>query len=133
MQGRYVRSDLVAYILSELSNGTDEADLAQNVAAYLIQVNKLQELDSVMRDVQEARAQKTGIVELTVRSAHQLGEAQLQEIESVAKQQYPAAKSIVMHQVHDSSVLGGASVRLPHASLDITIRAKLNQLREAVA
>ena len=133
MRRSYSRSELVAYIVSELAQGTDQTILARNVAAYLMDMNKLQELNSVMRDAQEARAQQSGIVEVTVRSAHTLDAPQMQQIEDIAKQQYSTATSVLAHTVHDESVVGGASVQLPHGSLDVTIRSKLNQLREAVS
>lgn len=132
MQKAYSRPALVAYIVQELADGADESKLAQRVAAYLINTNKIYELDSVMRDAQELRAQQSGVVELTIRSAHELDAAQRKQIESLAKAQYPATKKVLTHQVHDESVVGGASVQFPHASLDVTVRAKLNQLREAV-
>lgn len=132
MQKAYSRSALVSYIVRELARGADEARLSHQVAAYLITTNKIHELDSVMRDAQERRAQEDGVVELTIRSAHQLDAAQLKQIEAIAKDQYKNATRVLAHQLQDESVVGGATVQLPHASLDVSIRAKLNQLREAV-
>ena len=132
MQKSYSRKVLVSYIVEALDAGRDVADISRHVAAYLIESGKSSDLDSVMRDAQEQRAQISGVVELTARSAHQLDSEQRQRIESIAKQQYPSAKQIRAHEVIDESVVGGINLAFPHASLDLTVRAKLNQLREAI-
>lgn len=133
MQSSYSRSKLVNYIVDSLESGKAASILASEVAAYLIEVGKVSDLDSVMRDAQEARAQQHGVVELTARSAHKLELAHLSEIKALAGKQYSGTKRVITHQVQDESVIGGANLSFPHANLDVTIRAKLNQLKEAIA
>ena len=133
MNSTYSRTKLVNYIVDELESGKNVADLSKKIAAYLIESGKASELDSVMRDAQELRAQKYGVVELTARSAHALDSGQVTQIEKVASSQYAGAKKVKMHKLHDDSVIGGANLTLPHASLDVTIRAKLNQLKESIS
>jgi F0F1-type ATP synthase delta subunit len=130
---KYSRNALVAYIASQLDKGMPSTKLAKLVAAYLIETGKTADLNSVMRDAQEYRAEKGGVVELTVRSAHDLDAAQVAEVERVAKRQYPGAKKIDMHQVKDESVVGGANLQFANSNLDISIRAKLNKLRRSIA
>jgi F0F1-type ATP synthase delta subunit len=85
-----------------------------------------------MRDAQELRAKEHGIIELTARSAHALDSDQLANVQRIARQQYDTAKEIKVHEVQDESAIGGINLAFPHASLDLTVRAKLNQLREAI-
>ncbi len=132
MHKGYARTKLVDYIVTELNAGTATGKLSAQVAAYLVESGKVSELGSIMRDAQELRAQKYGLVELTARSAHQLDAAQIAQIETVAAKQYAGTKQVTIHQVHDQSVVGGANLIFPPASLDITIRNKLNQLRAAI-
>jgi F0F1-type ATP synthase delta subunit len=132
MHKSYSRSKLVEYIVGALESGRDSADIAKHVAAYLIESGKTSELDSVMRDAQELRAQEYGIIELTARSAHALDSDQLANVEGIAKRQYKTAKKVTVHQVQDETAIGGINLAFPHASLDLTVRAKLNQLREAI-
>lgn len=127
----YSRTKLAAHIADAIKKGSDES-IAESVAAYLIQAGKTADLDSVMRDVQEIRAAQHGVVELTARSAYPLDSAEKAEIERVAKGQYPGAKEVIIHEVHDESVVGGASLSLAQANLDATIKTKLNRLREAI-
>lgn len=133
MQNTYSRPKLVNYIVDNLESGKSTAGLSRCVAAYLTDTGKANELDSLMRDAQELRAQKYGVIELTTRSAHTLDAAQVKQIEKVAAGQYDDAKTVKMHKLQDNSVIGGANLTLPHASLDVTIRAKLNQLRESIS
>ena len=129
----YSRQKLVNYIVDQLETGKSVSRLAKRVAAYLIDVGRISELDSVMRDAQEIRAQKYGVVELTVRSANPLNSAQSKQVERVAAKQYGKVKKVTIHKIDDESVVGGANLTLPHTSLDLTVRAKLNQLREGIS
>ena len=133
MQRNYSRTKLVDYIVDQLQAEVDLNKLAQSVAAYLIEVNKVSDLDSVMRDAQELRAQKYGVVELTARSAHPLEASHLNQIEQIAKQQYSKTTRVITHQEHDDKVIGGTNLTFPHANLDVTVRGTLNQLREAIS
>ncbi len=128
----YSRTKLAVYIADAMHNGSDESALAQHIAAYLIETGKTADLDSVMRDVQELRAQKYGIVELTARSAFALDADEKAQIERVAGGQYPGSTEVIIHEVIDTSVVGGASLSLAQANLDATIKTKLNRLREAI-
>ncbi|MGI9027872.1 MAG: F0F1 ATP synthase subunit delta [Candidatus Saccharimonadales bacterium] len=132
MQRNYSRAKLVQYIVDSLESGAASKTLAQSVAAYLIDAGKAADLNSVMRDAQELRAQQSGVVELDVRSAHTLDAAQVQQIEAVARKQYPTARRVTLNQIHDDSVVAGANLSFPHATFDLTVRAKLNQLREGI-
>lgn len=133
MQTKYSRSQLVEYIVDALDKDENPRKIAKSVAAYLLTVNKGSELNSIMRDVQERRAEKNGIIELEAKSAHDIEPAHLKQIEELAARQYGKAKKVITHQVHDESAVGGTSLLFPHSNLDITIRAKLNQLREGIS
>jgi F0F1-type ATP synthase delta subunit len=133
MKKKYSRAKLVDYIINSLDKGENLTSLAREVAAYLISVGRSSDLGSIMRDAQEARAENNGVVELTVRSAHQLNNNQLDNVEGVAKLQYSKVKKVIAHPEHDDSIIGGANILLPHSSLDVTVRGKLNQLRENIS
>jgi F0F1-type ATP synthase delta subunit len=133
MQSKYSRSKLVEYIVNSMQSGANADKLGRQVAAYLMTINKGSELNSIMRDAQERRAEKYGIVELTATSTHPLEASHLKQIENVAGRQYASPKQVITHQVHDESALGGTSLLFPHSNLDITVRSKLNQLREGIS
>lgn len=132
MQRGYSRTKLVTYIVNALEDGADTNALAQEVAAYLMDAGKVSDLGSVLRDAQEKRAQQYGTVEFTAASAHELDQAQKDQIERVALKQYVGAKKVTMHYVRDESVVGGTNLTFPQTSLDVTIRNKLNGLRKGL-
>lgn len=132
MSNKYSQADVANHIASQLSEDIDEQDLAISVASYLIDEGKTASLDSLLRDVMELRA-KNGIVELTARSAFAIAPEQKVMIQKVAKNQYPGAHKVIIHEILDPTVIGGVSLSLANSSLDMTIKSKLNHLREAIA
>lgn len=130
MGRRYSRKALASYIAS---TDTPKADLAMEVAAFLMDLGSISDLDSLMRDVIEIRGREDGVVELTARSAHSLTSEIKTEVEAIAKRLYPGAREVIIHEINDPSVIGGTRLQFANASLDLTIKAKLNKLREAVA
>lgn len=125
---KFSRSSLVKYVVDNMS----EPDIAEKVAGFLIDNGKVSELDSILRDVMELQATSKGVVELSVKSAFELDEQSKESIRVRAKQLYPNAKSVVIHEVIDKSLIGGADIQFANANLDLTVRAKLNRLKEAV-
>lgn len=126
---KFSRASLTDYIVDNLGS----ADLSDKVAAFLIDNDKTSDLDSILRDVSEAQAVKKGIVELTARSAFPLDASTKESINDVVRKQNPNVKNIIIHQVIDKSAIGGVNLEFANANLDLTIRTKLNKLREAIA
>lgn len=126
---RFSRTLLIKYITENLSS----ADLSEKVAAFLIDNGKTSDLDSILRDVTEAQAVKNGVAELTAKSAFPLDVESKQGITQVVQKQYPSATKVIIHEVIDKSAIGGVNLEFANANLDLTIRTKLNKLREAIA
>ena len=126
---KFSRSSLTNYIVDNL----DSADISSKVAAFLIDNGKTSDLDSILRDVTEAQAVKNGIVELTARSAFPLDAGTKESINDLVRAQYQGVKQIIIHEVIDKSAIGGVNLEFANANLDLTIRTKLNKLREAIA
>lgn len=131
MSSTYSRKQLAQYIVREVDEDADSKDLAIQTASYLIDSAKISDLDSVLRDVMETRV-VGGIVELTARTAHPLQDMQKRQIKDVIKKHYPNTRSVIIHEIHDESVVGGIVINLPNADLDMTIRTKLNHIKKAV-
>lgn len=103
--------------------------VARQIAAYLIDTGKTSELNSLLRDITDIRAEQNGIVELSATTAFALSSEQTAEVEDLVKKQYPSAKQVIIHNELNPDVIGGVSLSMPRASLDLTIRAKLNKLK----
>lgn len=129
----FSRSKLADYIAGELNKGTSAEELAQVIASYLSTHNKTSELNSLMRDVMEARAQQNGLVELKASSAFPLTLEQKADIEQTVKNVYTNAKKLIIHHDKDAGSIGGINISLPHSQLDLSVQTKLNRLRSAIA
>jgi F0F1-type ATP synthase delta subunit len=101
----------------------------RELAAYLLNERRVNELDSLLRDVQHDWAD-AGYVEILARSARPLSPAVKTDIKRRIKQLYPKAKRIVITEIHDPAVVGGAKLQLADRQLDISVAADLARLRQ---
>ena len=123
----------VAAALAQKSLGSiNEPKFAKEVAAYLLTERRTGELDSLMRDVMQYRADH-GIVEVSALSAHPVTASVRADIEHQMKNLYPAAKQVVINEVHDAGVVGGVRLELANQQLDLSVRAKLNRFKQLTA
>jgi F0F1-type ATP synthase delta subunit len=123
----------IAQVIADrtLQSGADEA-LAREVAAYVLAERRVGELNSLMRDVQEDRAQ-AGQVEVLAASAHPLNNEVRQDIEVQVKTIYPNAKRVIVTEVLDPEVIGGVRLSLANQQLDLSVEAKLNKFKQLTA
>jgi len=106
-------------------------ELSKEIAAMLLAEGRVNELDSILRDVQADWAEH-GHVEVLAYSAHPLTEASKQEIIEQIKPLYPNAEQILVTEVIDPSVVGSVRLRLAHQQLDLSVEAKLNKFKQLV-
>lgn len=124
---------IVAATLAQQSLGDLKGrQFAQEIAAYLIENHRVQELDSIMRDIVKYRAEH-GIVEVVAASAHPLTDAIRQDIETQVKRVYPAAKQIIISYEADDSLVGGVRLTIADEQLDLSVRNKLNHFKQLTA
>lgn len=103
--------------------------LSCEVAAYLLSERRVNELDSVLRDVAADWAE-AGYVEVIASSARPLSAAVLADIKRRVKQLYPSAKRIIVTAKLDPAVIGGVRLNLPGRQLDLSVGAKLNKFKQ---
>ncbi len=106
--------------------------LSQEIAAYLLGERRVNELDSVLRDVQADWAE-AGFVEVVASSAFPLSAATKADITKQIQKLYPNAKQIIVTEAHDPEVIGGVKLALANQQLDLTIEAKLNKFKQLTA
>lgn len=117
-----------AIVRQTLQGGVSE-QYAKQVAAYLLAEGRVSELDSVLRDVQAGWAE-AGHVEVLATSAHELTPAVRSDIQAQVKRLYPAAKQIIVTEVHDPEIIGGVRLSLANQQLDLSVEAKLNKFKQ---
>ena len=126
------RTDLAEVIGERTLHTHDLNKLKKAIAGYLLEQNRVADIDSLMRDVMKYRAAH-GYVEAMVVSAFPLTSAVLASVEIEITGQYPGAKSYVLNQRVDKDVVGGIRIEVAGEELDMTIRAKLNTLKRLTA
>jgi F-type H+-transporting ATPase subunit delta len=105
--------------------------LDREIAAYLLSEGRVNELDSLLRDVQADWAE-AGHVEVAASSARPLSAAIQAEIRREVKKVHPGAKRIVINETIDPDVVGGVRLSLPNRQLDLSVRSKLNLFKQSV-
>ena len=119
---------LVEVIGKRTLETSDPEMLTNEVAAYLISEKRIDELDSIMRDVIEYRTNH-GKIEASIISAHQLTNNVRDDIGQLLKQEYPSSKSITVNEKIDPNLVGGIRVVMPNEQLDLTLRSKLSDFK----
>jgi F0F1-type ATP synthase delta subunit len=109
--------------------GFDSKKLAEQIAAYLLSEGRVDELDSLVRDIIDYRAQH-GILEVTSFCAHELTDQLKSEIEKLAQSYGRDIKKVILNERNDKQLIGGVKLRLANEQLDLTIRAKLNRFKQ---
>jgi len=119
---RVSRRKLSAYAVERLLSGAKKAEVLRELAAYLVDTRRTRELELLVRDMEDALAER-GIVVASVTTARPLSSELKAEVEKLVGGKAQLRSAI------DESVLGGIRVELPGKRYDGTIRHKLLQLK----
>jgi F0F1-type ATP synthase delta subunit len=124
---------VIAAALAQRSLGNvNTPKFATEIAAYLLGERRTSELDSLLRDIMQYRADN-GIVEVIAISAHPLTAQINTDIEQQMRELYPNAKQIIITPEHDATAVGGIRLELANQQLDLTVRNKLNLFKQLTA
>lgn len=105
---------------------------SKEIAAYLLTERRVNELDSIVRDVQADWAE-AGHVEVLASSANPLTATVRADIARLVKDLMPAAKRVLVTEVHDPDLIGGLRLNLADRQLDLSVQAKLNKFKQLAA
>lgn len=125
------RKKIAEVLASRIKRGESLSKLSKETAAYLLDSGRSNELESLMRDVMAIRADD-GQVEVSLTTAHKLDGKTDKEIKQLVKSIRPNAKSVQIDEQVDPSLIGGLKLNVINQSLDLSIRAKLNKLKQTV-
>ena len=126
------RSRLAAIVAEKATQPVSSKVLSQEVAAYLLLEGRTGELDSLLRDVMQYRADH-GMVEVIITDAHPISDDVRRDVEGVVRELYPKAAQIIVSEQLDPSIIGGIQIELANQQLDLSIRAKLNRFKQLTA
>lgn len=127
MARKLSRRDLARHAARQLVDGVSQKKVVTQLAAYLIETRRTNEMSVIVRDIVFQLAEQ-GHVTGTLTSAHELSAAALKEIKAYAKDKTGAAQ-VSLDTIVDESVLGGIKLELPGRKLDTTIAHDLTLLR----
>ncbi|CAN5193563.1 hypothetical protein BH09PAT3_BH09PAT3_3690 [soil metagenome] len=120
----------IAKVLAERSLGRiDAKTFSDQIASYLLAERRTAELEPLLRDVIQYRADH-GIVEVIAVSAHPLTAGSRNDVEKRVKTVFPEAKQIIISDELQADVVGGVRLELPNQQFDLSVRAKLSQLKQ---
>src|SRR4051794_35819171 len=124
---------LIAEVLARQSlKPVSSRKLAREIAAYLISQHRTADLESLLRDILQYRADN-GIVEVRAISAHPLNDRLRQDIRVQIQSLYPAARRIIIDEEYDEMILGSVRLELANQQFDASIRTKLNRFKQLAA
>ena len=123
------RHELAMVLAAKSVLGVNAKTFGKEIAAYLLTEGRTNELDSLLRDIMQYRAEN-GIVEVVAVSAHELSGAVRKDIEARVRKMYPEAKKIIISEQPDPSVIGGVRIELANEQLDLSVRSKLNRFKQ---
>jgi F0F1-type ATP synthase delta subunit len=123
------RTRISSVIADRILKDGVSAEFSKEIAAYLLSEGRVNELDSVLRDVQSDWAE-AGYVEVLAASAYALSSEVKASIIAQVKTLYPAAKQVIVTEVHDPEVVGGVRLNLANQQLDLSVEAKLNKFKQ---
>lgn len=128
----HTRSQIATAIAKKTLTVSDTAKLQKAVASYLLEENRVDELDSIMRDVLAYR-NAHGHVEVSVISAYPISSAVRADVLAAVKQEFAGAQSYVINERIDPDVIGGLRIEFDGEELDLTVKAKLNKFKQLTA
>ncbi len=123
------RKETATALLNLAEKSRDQKQLAEAIALYLTQNRQTKELDGLMRDMVRMRSDN-GITEATVVSAHPISAKLKSDLKAMVAKTSKADK-VILNETIDPSVIGGVRIETNEQQLDITVRAKLNKLKQA--
>ena len=103
----------IALAVLNLSRNTNESQLAQEIASYIVAERRTSDLGAIMREV-------------TVTTAFEPSEAVIDQVKQLI------GDNTVINKVTDKSVIGGVRIESSDYFLDLTVRNRLNKMKIGV-
>jgi len=122
------RTKIAQKIADQTITGSSK-DFSKQIAAYLLAERRVNDLDSILRDVQQDWA-NAGHVEVIASSAHAITPQIKADISKEIQRLYPDAKEVIVTAVLDPEIIGGVQLSLANQQLDMSVEAKLNKFKQ---
>lgn len=117
----------IARVIRSLSVDMSSTRLSKVLASYLARERRTGELDAILREVSRQREVEDGVLEVDLTSAFPLSEGNKRELTKSVD-----AKKVVVNETIDKNVIGGVRMETSISVLDLTVRNRLNRLKQGV-
>lgn len=107
----------------------DRKKYIRSVASYLLETGRSRELDSILRDISADWA-RTGYPEALVRTVFPLAPEARAAVGKTVKQLYPKAERVLVTEINDPQVIGGAQISVADQQLDLSVAGRLNKFKQ---
>lgn len=121
-------SQLAKVLADRTMSVSSSKQLASEIASYLVQEKRVNELESILREVRVYRDEQ-GVLDVRVVSAHELAAADVSEVESLIRREFPDVKRVTIDQEIDVNLVGGIKIQTARKQLDMTIRNKIDTFK----
>lgn len=125
---KIARRKLATYFVTQLEAGVSAKKLAEQAVAYLVEERQVGQLELLIRDIEQAAAQR-GVVVAHIETAKPLQADATKQISDFVRAAENAREVIVTETETNPELIGGVIVRTPTSVFDGSIRAKLRQLQ----
>lgn len=127
MPVRLSRRRIAAYYAEAIAGGDSPQKLIRELAAFLVETKRINELDLIVRDIEYYLGQN-GIVIAEVTTARTLTNIARTAVDRMI-QSHTGSKDIHLREFIDKTAIGGTRINLPGARLDTTLSRQLALLR----
>jgi len=103
----------------------------RNLVAVLIDHRRIHFLEPIIAQLEKELDARLGFAEAQITSARELGDAEKHQFETQVQKM--TGKKVRAHYAQDSSLLGGAVVRVGSTIYDGSVKGQLERLKEAIS
>jgi F-type H+-transporting ATPase subunit delta len=103
----------------------------RNLIAVLVDHRRIHFLDAVIRQLEKELDARLGFAEADITSARSLGDGEKREFE--AQVERLTGKKVRAHYAQDSSLLGGAILRIGSTIYDGSVKGQLEKIRQEIS
>ncbi len=111
-------------IYALIKQAKTQEELSKTIAAYLVAEQQTKDTDRILREVERLRYERDGVLEVVTTARRSLNESTKQAISQI----FEAKNSKIIEQT-DENLVGGVSIQALDKWLDLSIRGRLNQLK----
>jgi len=119
-------SELAKYAVDEIEAGTSSSNVAQKIAAFLLEERRSRDHAAVMRAIDEELA-KRGSPQVVITSAFEVSIETKKQLAGLLD-----VKNPVFSDVIDKNVIGGVKARSGDSEIDLTVRARMNKFKATI-